>query len=150
MDALARPRSPSRNACAELQDHDPAAAILELKICDPAMGSGHFLVSLVDYLADQILERMADSTARVIWADAAEFTYRPWHDVSPTFASAFWRRRGRDGWTVDPAQLDDRHIVRRMILKRVIFGVDKNPMAVELARSRCCITFTVGAPLSFL
>ncbi|MDE0097669.1 MAG: hypothetical protein OXS40_15085 [Gammaproteobacteria bacterium] len=28
---------------------DPAERILELKVCDPAMGSGHFLVSLVDY-----------------------------------------------------------------------------------------------------
>ena len=30
-----------------LTAHDPAVAILSLKICDPAMGSGHFLVSLV-------------------------------------------------------------------------------------------------------
>jgi hypothetical protein len=35
---------------------DPASAILELKICDPAMGSGHFLVALVDDLADRVLE----------------------------------------------------------------------------------------------
>ena len=33
----------------ELADADPASAILDLKICDPAMGSGHFLVSLIDY-----------------------------------------------------------------------------------------------------
>ena len=38
-----------------------------------------------------------------------------------------------------------------MILKRVIFGVDKNPMAVELAKVALWLhTFTVGAPLSFL
>ncbi|MFZ2155333.1 MAG: hypothetical protein WAV72_04300, partial [Bradyrhizobium sp.] len=35
---------------------DPATQMLELKICDPAMGSGHFLVSLVDYMADRVLE----------------------------------------------------------------------------------------------
>jgi hypothetical protein len=35
------------------------------------------------------------------------------------------------GWTVEIGQLDDRHIVRRMILKRCVYGVDKNPMAVE-------------------
>jgi len=35
-----------------------------------------------------------------------------------------------------------------MILKRVIFGVDKNPMAVELAKVALWLhTFTVGAPL---
>ena len=55
------------------------------------------------------------------------------------------------GWTIDAAQLDDRHIVRRMILKRCVYGVDKNPMAVELAKVGLWLhTFTVGAPLSFL
>ena len=49
------------------------------------------------------------------------------------------------------AQLDDRHIVRRMVLKKSIFGVDKNAMAVELAKTALWLhTFTVGAPLSFL
>ncbi len=55
------------------------------------------------------------------------------------------------GWTFDVEQLDDRHIVRRMVLKRCVYGVDKNPMAVELAKvSLWLYTFTVGAPLSFL
>ena len=47
--------------------------------------------------------------------------------------------------------LDDRHIVRRTILKRCIYGVDLNPMAVELSKVALWLhTFTVGAPLSFL
>ena len=54
-------------------------------------------------------------------------------------------------WAIDGAQLDDRHIVRRMVLKRCIYGVDKNPMAVELAKVALWLhTFTVGAPLSFV
>ena len=54
-------------------------------------------------------------------------------------------------WQVDRAGLDDRHIVKRMVLKRCIYGVDKNPMAVELAKVSLWLhTFTVGAPLSFL
>ena len=49
------------------------------------------------------------------------------------------------------SKLDDRHIVRRMVLKRVVYGVDKNPMAVELAKVALWLhSFTVGAPLSFL
>ena len=151
VDALARPRSPKSQRLRELQDHDPAAAILELKICDPAMGSGHFLVSLVDYLADQILERMADSTARVSWADAVEPYVSPLARRIADIRERILASSRAHGWTVDPAQLDDRHIVRRMILKRVIFGVDKNPMAVELAKVALWLhTFTVGAPLSFL
>ncbi len=55
------------------------------------------------------------------------------------------------GWTIDAEQLDDRHIVRRMVLKRCVYGIDKNPMAVELAKVALWLhTFTVGAPLSFL
>ncbi len=55
------------------------------------------------------------------------------------------------GWIVNADQLDDRHIIRRMVLKRCIYGVDKNPMAVELAKVALWLhTFTVGAPLSFL
>lgn len=151
VEALARLRSPKPQRVRELQDHDPAAAILELKICDPAMGSGHFLVSLVDYLADQILERMADSTARVGWADAAEPYVSPLARRIADIRERILASSQAHGWTVDPAQLDDRHIVRRMILKRVIFGVDKNPMAVELAKVALWLhTFTVGAPLSFL
>ncbi|MBF0665607.1 MAG: restriction endonuclease, partial [Brevundimonas sp.] len=54
-------------------------------------------------------------------------------------------------WTIDEEQLDDRHIVRRMVLKRCVYGVDKNPMAVELAKVALWLhTFTVGAPLSFI
>jgi hypothetical protein len=45
----------------ELAAHDPAEAILSLRICDPAMGSGHFLVSLIDHLTDAILHSMADT-----------------------------------------------------------------------------------------
>ena len=52
---------------------------------------------------------------------------------------------------VDHEQLDDRHIVRRMVLKRCVYGVDKHMMAVELTKVALWLhTFTVGAPLSFL
>ena len=51
-------------------------------------------------------------------------------------------------WPFAIEHLDPRHIVRRTILKRCIYGVDKNPMAVELAKVALWLhTFTVGAPL---
>lgn len=134
-----------------LEADDPAAAILALKLCDPAMGSGHFLVTAVDVLADQVLETIA-SAATLVNAALPD-----WHYESPVAARIRGIRsrllaNARDGgWTIDESQLDDRHIVRRMILKRVIHGADKNPMAVELAKLSLWLhTFTVGAPLSFL
>jgi hypothetical protein len=137
---------------------DPASAILNLTHCDPAMGSGHFLVSLVDDLADRVLEAMNTAEHLVSeqpWAAHLAEQGRPWQ--SPLVARIAHIRRtikaeaGTHGWAVADAQLDDRHIVRRMVLKKSIFGVDKNPMAVELAKTALWLhTFTVGAPLSFL
>jgi hypothetical protein len=126
---------------------DPAEKLLEVKICDPAMGSGHFLVSLVDYLADRVISAMADAQAEVTFGEY----------VSPLIArvaairTTILRNADERGWTIDHDQLDDRHIIRRMVLKRCIYGVDKNSMAVELAKVALWLhTFTVGAPLSFL
>ena len=137
---------------------DPASQLLELKICDPAMGSGHFLVTLVDFLADRVLEAMTSASESVNaqpWAAHLAEAGRPWQ--SPVLGRIAQIRRAikqnaaTHGWAVTDAQLDDRHIVRRMILKKTIFGVDKNPMAVELAKTALWLhTFTVGAPLSFL
>jgi len=130
-----------------LQNYDPAEKLLELKICDPAMGSGHFLVALVDYLAVQVIAAMAEAEEMVGWG----------HYTSPlatrieTIRRTIMGNAEERGWVCNPEQLDDRHIIRRMVLKRCIYGVDKNPMAVELAKVALWLhTFTVGAPLSFL
>ena len=129
--------------------------MLDLKICDPAMGSGHFLVSLVDYLADEILETIAEAEQEIAAQRWSQDIENPWvsplveriHDIRKRILSAAHKNH----WAVTEAQLDDRHLVRRMILKRVVHGVDKNPMAVELAKVALWLhTFTVGAPLSFL
>lgn len=130
-----------------LQRLDPAERLLELKICDPAMGAGHFLVSLVDYLADEVVTAMAEAEARAAWA-----TYvSPLRNRIVSIRSAILRNAGEHGGTIDPARLDDRHIVRRMVAARCIYGVDKNPMAVELAKAALQLhTFTPGAPPVFL
>ena len=61
-------------------------------------------------------------------------------------------RRARDSdWVMDESLLTDQAIIRRMVLKRCIYGVDKNPLTVELAKVSLWLhSFTVGAPLSFL
>lgn len=126
---------------------DPAEKLLELKICDPAMGSGHFLVALVDYLADQVITSMAEAEAAVSWAPYVS----PLADRIDAIRNTILSNAEDRAWTVDLEQLDDRHIIRRMILKRCVYGVDKNLMAVELAKVALWLhTFTVGAPLSFL
>jgi hypothetical protein len=55
------------------------------------------------------------------------------------------------GITIDPKRLTDVNLLKRHILKRCIYGVDLNPMAVELAKVSLWLDcFTLGAPLSFL
>ena len=145
--AQLRPEDSEDDRRRELEVADPAEAILALRVLDPAMGSGHFLVSLVDTLTDHVLDAMAE----VAVAGGAL-------DHRSPLAAEIVKTRNRilgnaraAGWAVEEAQLDDRHIVRRMVLKRCVYGVDKNPMAVELAKVALWLhTFTVGAPLSFV
>ena len=129
----------------ELKRLDPAEKLLELKICDPAMGSGPFLVSLVDYLADRVITAMAEAEA------AMDGYVSPLTERIDDIRTRILTNAQERGWAIDAEQLDDRHIVRRMVLKRCVYGVDKNPMVVELAKVSLWLhTFTVGAPLSFL
>ena len=142
---LATSSLPEERRIGRLKRLDPAEKMLELKVCDPAMGSGHFLVNLVDYLADQVITAMAEAEALV------DNYISPLTERIDIIRNTIIDNAEERGWTIDAEQLDDRHIVRRMILKRCVYGVDKNPMAVELAKVALWLhTFTVGAPLSFL
>jgi hypothetical protein len=144
---LASEDRPKEARVAELLALDPATRLLELKVCDPAMGSGHFLVSLVDWLADRVLDAMAEAAAAVSFHSYVS----PLAGRIEAIRSRIISQAKTHGWPIAESQLDDRHIVRRMVLKRVVYGVDKNPMAVELAKVSLWLhSFTVGAPLSFL
>ncbi len=57
----------------------------------------------------------------------------------------------RQGVTIDMSKLTDLNLLKRRVLKSCIYGVDLNPMAVELAKVSLWLDcFTLGAPLSFL
>ena len=77
------------------------AAILDLKVCDPAMGSGAFLVEACRQLGDALIEA--------------------------------WRAAG-DAAPEVPAGEDEVIFARRLIAQRCLYGVDRNPMAVDLAK----------------
>lgn len=125
---------------------DPATRMLNLKIVDPAMGSGHFLVSLVDWLSDKVFKATEDAAIAAGGGYASPLVER-----IAALRADILARATEHGWPIVAEQLDDPHIVRRMVLKRCIYGVDLNPMAVELAKVALWLhSFTVGAPLSFL
>ena len=148
-DELSHDRRPSNVRLRELQDIDPARAILQLKICDPAMGSGHFLVSLVDWMADKVIKAMGEAEHIVSWSNEPYIS--PLADEIAKIRDEISYQAHQNRWPYVDEHLEDRHIIRRMVLKRCVYGVDKNPLAVELAKVALWLhTFTVGAPLSFL
>lgn len=130
-------RGPSEGKAPEEWELKSAEELLDLKICDPAMGSGAFLVQACRWLSDRLVEawsateasgRQIDSEGRII--DAAS-------------AGGF-----------DPLSQDaeERVIVaRRLVAERCLYGVDKNPLAVELAKlSLWLTTMSKGRPFGFL
>jgi hypothetical protein len=102
--------------------------ILSLRVLDPAMGSGHFLVFAVEYLADYVfaqLGKLREQSAR------SGKVAKKMNLSLPVTASI-------------------EHI-RSRIAEKCIYGVDRNPLAVELAKLSLWIaTATVDVPLSFL
>ncbi len=113
--------------------------LFDFRTLDPAMGSGHFLVEAVDFITDRLL------------------TFLNQFPVNPvTFMLERTRKNilgalGEQGVSVDPDKLTEVNLLKRHVLKRCIYGVDLNPMAVELAKVSLWLdAFTIGAPLSFL
>ncbi|MGQ4384674.1 Eco57I restriction-modification methylase domain-containing protein [Streptomyces sp. SAS_270] len=101
-----------------------AEELLKLRVLDPAMGSGAFLVSACRYLSDRVVEA---------WLREDELPPELARDVD------------RD----DHEQLHQ--IARRLVSDRCLYGVDRDPMAVELAKlSLWLVTLAKGRPFSFL
>ncbi len=142
---LAESELPEDIMLGSLKESDPAERLLELKICDPAMGSGHFLVCLVDFLADSVISAMADAEALV------ENYVSPLNERIERIRNRIIANAQNRNWTVDYEHFEDRNVIRRMVLKRCVYGVDRNPMAVELAKVSLWLhTFTPAAPLNFI
>ncbi len=142
-------RRPKEDRLTELAKLDPAEAVLNLKVLDPAMGSGHFLVTAVDFLSDYVADLLEYAPAVSEWLD--EPYESPLVGRVQAIRDDILNRARESNWVLDEAQLTDQAIIRRMILKRCIYGVDKNALTVELAKVSLWLhSFTVGAPLSFL
>ena len=140
---------PTAERRADLLKLDPAEAVLDLKVLDPAMGSGHFLVTAVDFLSDYIADLVEYTPNVPEWLNDEYAS--PLIDRITAIRQDILQRARESNWSLDQSQLTDQTIIRRMVLKRCIYGADKNPLTVELAKVALWLhSFTVGAPLSFL
>ena len=117
--------------------------LFDLKVLDPAMGSGHFLVEVVDFICDRILGERQGFLKAFPWNPVTKFL----QDTRDTIVAEMERQEV----SVDTSRLTDINLLKRHVLKRCAYGVDLNPMAVELAKVSLWLDcFTIGAPLSFL
>jgi hypothetical protein len=112
-----------------------AAELLDLKICDMAMGSGAFLVQVCRWLAERVAEAWeeAERQGAAISAGGEVLERAGGHDLLP-----------RD-------RAERLSFARLLVAERCIYGVDINPMAVELAKlSLWLVTLAKGRPFGFL
>jgi len=116
----------------------PAPELLNLKICDMAMGSGAFLVQVCRYLGERLVEawnevETANPGKIVIAPDGQLSKSRPQESIIP----------------IDPTER--LMVAKRIIAERCIYGVDKNPLAVEMAKLSLWLeTLQKDKPFTFL
>lgn len=115
-----------------------AKELLALKICDMACGSGAFLVQVCRYLAARLLEA---------WDAAQQADSKAVHITPEGEAST-----GRLGEMLIPDDPNERYTYAlRIVAQRCIYGVDKNPLAVEMAKlSLWLLTLAKDKPFEFL
>lgn len=125
---------------AYLAKGDAAAAALEFfdfRVADLAMGSGHFLVAAVDKIEALMRTFLAEHNVPGVTEELLRL------------AGVAREALGSDD--VAKSEVDEVGLLRRQVGRRCIYGLDINPMAVELARLALWIhTFVPGLPMSNL
>lgn len=111
------------------------ADLLDLKICDPAMGSGAFLVQACRWLSERLVESWADSEGQ-----------------GNAITSEGVVVEKSNGYEPLRSDEEERFLTaKRLIAERCLYGVDVNPLAVELAKlSIWLVTLAKGRPFGFL
>lgn len=134
-----------REALDPMADGKPSAEILSLKVLDPAMGSAHFLVGATRRLAEHLLSAYRREAARIQaepgHADLSEDDVLTLANV-PEELLRVWG-------SVDEER--ELAVCRLLVAGNCIYGVDRNPLAVDLAKvSLWLVTAASRMPLSFL
>lgn len=113
--------------------------ILDIQVLDPSMGSGHFLVEALNRLT--------------VWATDM-LKKHPTHPLLEEIESdqkTVISEQKKKGITIDANLLTHDVLLKRKIMKRCIFGVDLNPMAVDLAKLSLWLdSFAIGVPLTYM
>lgn len=131
-----------------------ARDLLQLKICDMAMGSASILVQVVRYLGDRLVEAwgQAESEQSAVAGEQVSGGGRQSASLAPRITPEGELSRGAANEELVPLDADERQrFARRIVAARCIYGVDKNPLAVELAKlSLWLVTLDKNRPFTFL
>lgn len=118
----------------ELASSDPRAAagqLFEFFVLDPACGSAHFLVEVVEELANQIATLLGDLAL-------------------PAVREELDGLRRAAGSTFG-AGIEDTALLKRLVLKRCVYGVDLSRMGAEIAKVSLWLgSFVPGLSLAYL
>lgn len=118
----------------ELAEHDPAAATAQLfdfYVIDPACGSAHFLVEVVEELGDQLATLLGDLALPAL------------REELDSLRTAADRAFGLG--------VEDTALLKRLALKRCVYGVDLSPMGAEIAKVSLWLSaFVPGLSLAYL
>jgi hypothetical protein len=111
-------------------------SILDLRIMDNACGSGHFLVAVLDVLTSEALQRIEEDPKLKQTLEAEKATIL---------------QNLREIVSTQTYEIDELTLLKRILLKKIIFGIDLNDFAIELTRLSLWLdTFVLGTPLSFI
>ncbi len=117
-----------------LAETDPARAaqkLFDFAVLDPACGSAHFLVEVVDELADRIATLLGELSLPAV------------REALDSLKAAAGRTFG--------AGMEDTALLKRLVLKRCIYGVDLSPMGAEIAKVSLWLgSFVPGLSLAYL
>ena len=152
------------------KDDPKPGEILKLKVLDPAMGSGHFLVEACRFLGEALYEacRLCDEKATEAEQRAEGSRNKRERKKALRQADDFRRRvedlpdpndelvqylpsRAPEGEETGLSHRKALALCRRLVAVHCLYGVDKNPLAVELAKLSLWIeSHAEGMPLTFL
>ena len=125
------PSEENRRACMD--------RLLDIQVLDPAMGSGHFLVEALNQITGWATGMLRRCPEHPLLAEIERDR------------QAVISEQNRRGITIDEGLLTHDVLLKRLVMKRCIFGVDVNPLAVELARVSLWLdSFAIGVPLTYL
>ena len=113
-----------------------AKAFFDLRCADIAMGSGHFLVAAIDRIEARLSAYLAEHPIAAVSNELGRLNSVARDALGPAAASV---------------EIETAALLRRQIARHCVYGVDVNPIAVDLARVAIWVhTFVPGLPLSFL